>query len=123
MHETSGAFFVPHDIAAPIAGSPDGPLAGLNAAVKDMYDIAGFPTGAGNPTWLATHAPAKTNAAAVAKILAAGATIIGKTICDELFFSITGVNVHYGAPLQSASAGTSIPPRRPRRATPPPPRS
>jgi amidase len=105
MHETSGAFFVPHDIAAPIAGSRDGPLAGLNAAVKDMYDIAGFPTGAGNPTWLATHAPAKTNAAAVAKILAAGATIIGKTICDELFFSVTGINMHYGAPPNLRAPG------------------
>jgi amidase len=105
MHETGGAFFVPHDIAAPITGSRDGPLAGLNAAVKDMYDIAGFPTGAGNPTWLATHAPAETNAAAVAKILAAGATIIGKTICDELFFSITGVNVHYGAPSNLRAPG------------------
>jgi amidase len=98
MHETTGAFFVPHDIAAPIGGSGEGPLAGLNAAVKDMYDIAGARTGAGNPTWLATHAPAKSHAAAVVKILAAGATIIGKTICDELFFSVTGINAHYGAP-------------------------
>ena len=105
MHETSGAFFVPHDIAAPVAGSGDGPLAGLEAAVKDMYDIAGFPTGAGNPTWLATHAPPKTNAAAVAKILRAGATIIGKTICDELFFSVTGINAHYGAPANLRAPG------------------
>jgi amidase len=111
MHEapmretTGGAFFVPHDIAAPIAGSGQGALAGLYAAVKDMYDIAGYPTGAGNPTWLATHAPAKTNAAAVAKILAAGATIIGKTICDELFFSVTGINAHYGAPPNLRAPG------------------
>jgi amidase len=86
-----GAFFVPHDLAAPVTGSGTGPLTGLTAAVKDMYDIAGSRTGAGNPTWLATHGPASTNAAAVAKILAAGGTIIGKigkTICDELFFSI-----------------------------------
>jgi amidase len=106
MHETTGgAFFVPHDIAAPVAGSGDGPLAGLNAAVKDMYDIAGFPTGAGNPTWLATHGPAKAHAAAVAKILRAGASIIGKTICDELFFSVTGINVHYGAPANLRAPG------------------
>jgi amidase len=106
MHETTaGAFFVPHDITAPVAGSGDGPLAGLNAAVKDMYDIAGFPTGAGNPTWLATHGPAKAHAAAVAKILRAGATIIGKTICDELFFSVTGINVHYGAPANLRAPG------------------
>jgi amidase len=106
MHETTGgAFFVPHDITAPVAGSGDGPLAGLNAAVKDMYDIAGFPTGAGNPTWLATHGPAKAHAAAVEKILRAGATVIGKTICDELFFSVTGINVHYGAPANLRAPG------------------
>src|SRR5436305_9618167 len=35
------AFFVPHDLKAPLAGAADGPLAGLTAAVKDMYDIAG----------------------------------------------------------------------------------
>ena len=94
MHDEHrrGAFFVPHDLAAPVTGSGTGPLTGLTAAVKDMYDIAGSRTGAGNPTWLATHAPASTNAVAVAKILAAGATIIGKTICDELFFSVTGIS-------------------------------
>jgi amidase len=100
MHDQHrrGAFFVPNDLAAPVTGSGTGPLTGLTAGVKDMYDIAGSRTGAGNPTWLATHAPASTNAAAVAKILAAGATIIGKTICDELFFSIAGMNAHYRTP-------------------------
>ncbi len=107
MHDEPrrGAFFVPHDLPAPVAGSASGPLSGLTAAVKDMYDIAGSRTGAGNPTWLATHAPARANAAAVAKILAAGATIIGKTICDELFYSVTGINAHYGAPANLRAPG------------------
>lgn len=30
-----------------------GPLTSLTFAVKDVYDVAGHPTGAGNPTWLA----------------------------------------------------------------------
>ena len=34
-------FFVPHDLKAPLKGAASGPLAGLTAAVKDMYDIAG----------------------------------------------------------------------------------
>lgn len=38
-----GSAFVPHDIARPIRGATAGPLAGLTAAVKDMYDIAGLP--------------------------------------------------------------------------------
>jgi len=45
-----GAFFVPHDLAAPVTGSGTGPLTGLTAGVKDMYDIAGSRTGAGNPS-------------------------------------------------------------------------
>ncbi len=98
-------FFVPHDIDAPIRGNAAGPLVGLSVAVKDMYDIAGTRTGAGNPSWLATHAPAVTNAAAIDELLAAGATIVGKTICEELFFSVTGINFHYGTPANVRAPG------------------
>ncbi|MCK7491706.1 MAG: amidase family protein [Comamonadaceae bacterium] len=31
-----------------------GPLAGLTFAVKDLFDVAGYPTGGGNPLLLAT---------------------------------------------------------------------
>ncbi|HXY89755.1 MAG TPA: amidase [Xanthobacteraceae bacterium] len=101
----SGSFLVPHDLAAPIAGTASGPLAGLTAVVKDMYDIAGTRTGGGSPEWLAAQQPAKRHAAAVEKILAAGATITGKTICDEFFYSVTGVNAHYGAPTNIRAPG------------------
>ncbi|MBI4273371.1 MAG: amidase [Rhizobiales bacterium] len=97
--------FVPHDLTAPITGAAQGPLAGLTAAVKDMYDIEGYRTGGGNPEWLATHEPAKTNCPAVTKILQAGATVIGKTVCDEFFFSVTGVNAHYGTPVNPRGVG------------------
>jgi amidase len=97
--------FVPHDLAAPVTGSADGPLAGLTAVVKDMYDIAGTKTGGGSPEWLADHPPARTHAAAVAKILDAGATITGKTICDEFFYSVAGMNAHYGAPPNLRAPG------------------
>src|SRR5262249_55834775 len=98
-------FFVPHDIEAPIRGSVGSPLAGLTAVVKDMYDIAGTPTGAGSPAWLAVHEAAPRNAAAIEKILAAGATIVGKTICEELLFSVTGINAHYGTPANVRAPG------------------
>ena len=97
--------FVPHDLAAPIAGAASGPLAGLTAAVKDMYDIAGYRTGGGNPDWLETHPPAAKNAGAVQRILDAGATVIGKTVCDEFFFSVTGANAHYGTPVNPRAPG------------------
>jgi amidase len=97
--------FVPHDLKTPLKGAADGPLAGLTAAVKDMYDVAGTITGNGNPTWLETQAPAKRHAAAVQKILDAGATIVGKTVCDEFFYSVTGANAHYGTPINPRAPG------------------
>src|SRR5206468_1051711 len=100
-----GAYFVPHDLASPLTGSGKGPLAGLTAAVKDMYAIAGERTGGGNPDWLARQQPAASHAASITKILDAGATIIGKTICDEFFFSVAGVNAHYGTPPNPRAPG------------------
>jgi amidase len=70
-----------------------------------MYDIAGERTGGGSPEWLATHEPAKSHSAAVARLLAAGADIIGKTVCDEFFFSLAGANAHYGTPVNVRAAG------------------
>jgi amidase len=101
----SGGFFVPHDIKAPIRGAHGGPLAGLTAAVKDMYDIVGERTGGGSPEWLAAQPPAQVHAAAVGNILDAGATIVGKTICDEFFYSVTGENAHYGTPRNVRAPG------------------
>ena len=97
--------FVPHDLKAPLKGAATGPLAGLTAVVKDMYDIAGERTGGGNPEWLATHAPATRNCPPVQKLLDAGATITGKTICDEFFYSVAGINAHYGTPANTRAPG------------------
>lgn len=97
--------FVPHDLARPIAGAPSGPIVGLTVAVKDMYAISGERTGAGNPEWLAGHEPERRTATSVQKLLDAGATVIGKTVCDEFFFSVTGANAHYGTPVNPRAAG------------------
>jgi amidase len=93
--------FVP---GPPVTREPTaaGPLGGLTFAVKDLIDIAGHVTGGGNPDWLRTHAPAAQSAPAVEKLLAAGAVLRGKTITDELAFSLEGVNAHYGTPPNSA---------------------
>ncbi|HET7190586.1 MAG TPA: amidase [Pseudolabrys sp.] len=103
--QTYRSCFVPHDLKSPIKGAASGPLAGLSAVVKDMYDIAGERTGCGNPDWLATHAPATRNCPPVQKILDAGATITGKTICDEFFYSVSGANAHYGTPVNVRAPG------------------
>jgi len=99
------SFFIPHNLDAPVVGAQTGPLGGLTAVVKDMYDIAGSRTGGGSPDWLAAQKPASQHANAVEKILAAGATITGKTICDEFFYSISGVNAHYGTPPNIRAPG------------------
>src|SRR5438132_8587898 len=91
--------FVPHDLTAHLNGAGAGPLAGLSAAVKDMYDVAGYRTGGGSPDWLDAHAAATSTAATVVRLLEAGATIIGKTVCDEFFYSVSGANAHYGTPI------------------------
>jgi amidase len=98
-------FFVPHDLKAPLKGAASGPLAGLTAAVKDLYAIDGEKTGAGNPDWLAQAQTATKHAAAVEKLLAAGASIIGKTITDEFFYSVAGMNAHYGTPPNLRAPG------------------
>src|SRR5262249_10161355 len=79
-----------------------GPLDGLTFAVKDVFDVAGQRTGFGQPTWLATHPPAETTAPAVGRLLAAGARMIGRAICDELTYSLNGEHVHYRTPLNPA---------------------
>ncbi len=84
-----------------LPGKAGGPLAGLRFAVKDLYDVEGLVTGCGNPDWLATHGPAESTAPAVARLVEAGATMIGKTITDELAFSLFGENFHYGTPVNT----------------------
>ncbi len=72
-----------------------GVLDGLTFAVKDLIDVEGCRTGGGNPDWLARQKPAARSAPAVEQALAAGATLIGKTVTDELAFSLEGRNVHH----------------------------
>jgi amidase len=97
--DTVGAF-CPHG-RFELAGAPAGLLAGRTFAVKDLFDIAGHVTGAGNPQWLATHAAAERSAPPVIALCAAGARMIGKTITDELAYSLNGDNIHYGTPRNS----------------------
>jgi amidase len=97
--EQSGAFIKMFALSP----TGDGPLAGLRFAVKDLIDVAGYRTGCGNPTWLATRPPAPVSAVCVEQLLAAGATCIGKTITDEVAFSLLGENHFYGTPLNPAA--------------------
>lgn len=96
--------FIPHD-RVHLAGAPEGPLKGLRFAAKDIFDVAGHVTGCGNPDWLATHKQASETASAVARLLGAGAELAGKTITDELAYSLNGQNFHYGTPVNVNAPG------------------
>jgi amidase len=86
-------------------GAVDGPLAGRTLAVKDIYDVAGQKTGFGSPDWLRTHEPAARTAPAVQALLDAGAELVGKTLTDEMAWSLTGENAHYGTPVNVNAPG------------------
>ena len=98
-----GAFCRHNHVA--LTGAGAGPLAGLAFGAKDVFHIAGTRTGFGHPAWLATHeAPAET-AVAVTRLLDAGADLAGKTHTDEMAYSLTGENVHYGTPVNLRAPG------------------
>jgi amidase len=86
-----------------IEGAGNGPLAGLTFAAKDLFDVAGSPTGGGNPDWERSHPVPEKHAWAVETLLNAGAGLIGKTITDEVSLGILGENPFYGTPVNSAA--------------------
>lgn len=80
-----------------------GVLDGVRVAVKDLIDLAGTPTSCGNPDWAASHAVPTQDAPCVAALRAAGARVIGKTVTDELAFSLEGENTFHGTPRNPAA--------------------
>ena len=86
-----------------VAGQAGGALAGLGFAVKDLIDVAGTPTLGGTPDWATARAIPTAHAAVVQRLLAAGASVVGKTITDEVSLGILGENAHDGTPLNPAA--------------------
>ena len=97
LHDPAHAFVPYPDVPVRHAGT--GPLSGLYFGVKDLFDIAGYPTGGGNPLLLALSGIKTQTAPTVQKLLDAGAALAGKTVTDELAFSMNGNNAHFGAPI------------------------
>lgn len=76
---------VPVAERAPRAGA----LNGVPVAVKDLIDVAGVPTRCGSAV-LAQAAPAREDAAVVARLRAAGAVVVAKTHTHEFGYGPTG---------------------------------
>lgn len=100
--EAEARCFLPYE-AVPVPFAERGALSGMTLAVKDLFDVEGYPTGAGNPELAKAGGIRRKTAEAVRRLLAAGARFAGKTVTDELAFSIAGRNAHYGSPLNGAA--------------------
>ncbi|GEO16683.1 amidase [Microvirga aerophila] len=94
--------FMPYPAAA-VRHAETGPLSGLTFAVKDLFDVAGYPTSSGSPHMLALSGIKTRTAPSVQKLLDAGARFVGKTITDELAFSLSGKNAHFGTPINGGA--------------------
>jgi aspartyl-tRNA(Asn)/glutamyl-tRNA(Gln) amidotransferase subunit A len=97
-------------------GEEAGPLAGVPVCVKDILDVAGLPTRWGSRL-MAQAPPAKSDIAAVARLRAAGAVVIGKTTTTEFahsplgFSPLTGLTRNPWAPeltCGGSSAGAGV---------------
>jgi hypothetical protein len=103
-----------------VEGSAGGPLTGLSFGAKDLFDVAGVRTGGGNHDWARANPVPMKHTWAVQTLLDAGATLIGKTITDEISLGILGENAFDGTPLNSAAPDRCR--AAPRQALPPPSR-
>lgn len=101
LHDPARAFMPYPAVPVPHAGT--GPLAGLSFGVKDLFHVRGYPTSGGQPLLLALLGVQDRTAPTVQQLLDAGARFAGKTITDELAFSMNGQNAHFGSPINGAA--------------------
>ncbi|MCG3722959.1 amidase [Vibrio cincinnatiensis] len=76
-----------------------GTLSGTRFVFKDLFDVKGYATGAGNPIWLKSHELATATSPLITALLRQGAECVGRVQTDELAYSLNGQNVHYGTPI------------------------
>lgn len=94
---------------------PEGlPLYGIPFAIKDNMDVAGLTTTAGCPAY--AYVPDET-APAIARLIDAGAILVGKANLDQFATGLVGVRTPYGIPGNSfdpsyvpggSSAGSAV---------------
>lgn len=89
------------ELLARAAALPPGPLHGVPFVVKDNIDAAGLPTTAACPDF--AHVPAE-DSPAVARLLAAGALLLGKVNLDQFATGLNGTRSPYGTPRNAVRA-------------------
>jgi amidase len=95
--------FIDHEVH--VQPTLSGNLQGKSFAVKDVFSVRGHTNSAGNLDWLRTHEPAASHAKVIDQLLSAGAELQGMTLTDELMFSLSGENTHYGTPVNPSAPG------------------
>ena len=75
-------------------------LFGIPVAIKDCFDVAGYPTSCGSRFYAEKNGIARVDSAVAARLRQAGAVIMGKTHLHQLAYGVTGENKDYGDCLQ-----------------------
>ena len=75
-------------------------LFGVPVAIKDCFDVAGYPTTCGSRFYAQKNGIARAESAVAARLRQAGAVIMGKTHLHMLAYGITGENSEYGDCVQ-----------------------
>jgi amidase len=78
-----------------IVGAATGPLVGKTVVIKDNVSVAGVPMANGSLS-LDGYVPSE-DATVVKRLLAAGATVVGKSVCEDLCFSGASFTAASGA--------------------------
>jgi Asp-tRNA(Asn)/Glu-tRNA(Gln) amidotransferase A subunit family amidase len=87
------------------AGKALGPLHGVPVGVKDVFDTGDMPTELGSPLW-AGRTP-RQDAVAVARLRAAGAVILGKTVTTEYAYYWPGKTTNPHDPTRTPGGSSS----------------
>ena len=87
------------------AGKALGPLHGVPVGVKDVFDTGDMPTELGSPLW--TGRTPRRDAAVVARLRAAGAVIMGKTVTTEYAYYQPGKTTNPHDPTRTPGGSSS----------------
>ncbi len=84
-------------LAVQFAAAPEtGPLARIPCLLKDVFDVAGWPTRAGSTFLPEIRPPTATDGSLALKLRKTGAVLAGKTHLHEFAYGLTGENPHFG---------------------------